>query len=323
MRVGAPPLRDRDGTHAFAESGFALRRTPQPVPAPEPEQEPYDDAATRGRIFKAQIAGGGQRVLGSATVGLLALDRGLEQGAGPRQPDLGWERALPRRLLTVDARPATRGGWDNELLHAIVAVGDVVRTSADSDACEYQVLDTLGAGTFASVFSCTRLGTHDDTAPRLGALKIVRNTPAYGLQALQELRILQLLNQQHDPDDTHHIVRLHKAFTYRSHVCFVFEPLGCSLLDMVAGSGYRGLPLQQVRPMMIDMMDALGVLANAGVVHADLKPENVLMLPEPGGMHLKLIDFGSAVITTEHGPKEAPSHYHQSVCARSSLRTAT
>jgi dual specificity protein kinase YAK1 len=113
-------------------------------------------------------------------------------------------------------------------------------------------------------------------------------------------------------------VRLHKAFTYRSHVCLVFEPLGCSLLDMVAGTGYRGLPLQQVRPMMIDLMDALGVLCNASVVHADLKLENVLMLPEPSGgvapgqLHLKLIDFGSAVITTERGPNDAPSHYHQS-----------
>ena len=228
----------------------------------------------------------------------------------------------PRRILTSDARSSTRGGWDNALQHAIVAVGDLVRTGPGDDACVYQVTASLGSGTFASVYSCRRVDGQAqngeqcaDGELRPGALKVVRNSPAYAMQALQELRILRLLNEEHDPDDTHHIVRVRRAFTYRHHICFVFEPLGCSLLDLIAGSGYRGLPLQQVRPLMTDLLDAMEVLAAANVVHADVKPENVLLVPEPEGAsrpHLKLIDFGSAVITTDRGEDKKPSHYHQS-----------
>jgi serine/threonine protein kinase len=228
----------------------------------------------------------------------------------------------PRRILTSDARSSTRGGWENALQHAIVAVGDLVRTGPGDDACVYQVTASLGSGTFASVYSCRRVDGQAqngeqcaDGELRPGALKVVRNSPAYAMQALQELRILRLLNEEHDPDDTHHIVRVRRAFTYRHHICFVFEPLGCSLLDLIAGSGYRGLPLQQVRPLMTDLLDAMEVLAAANVVHADVKPENVLLVPEPEGAsrpHLKLIDFGSAVITTDRGEDKKPSHYHQS-----------
>ena len=265
----------------------------------------------------ALTADGRQKALRRSTTSLVELCRSLDPQRDYAVP--------PRRILTSDARPTTHGSWDNALSHAIVAVGDAVRTGPDEDACVYQVTDTLGAGTFASVYSCTWLdvhGTQDNEgraggAQRHGALKIVRNSPAYALQALQELRILRLLNDQHDPHDTHHIVRLQRAFTYRHHICFVFEPLGCSLLDLLAGSGYRGLPLQQVRPLLADLLDAMEVLDAADVVHADVKPENVLLLPDSSaadidGLRLKLIDFGSAVLTNEIPPTAKPSHYHQS-----------
>lgn len=257
----------------------------------------------------------GSKVLRRSTVEL----RECLQSVDPQRASA----PAPRRILTSDARPTSHGGWDNALQHAIVAVGDVVRTGPSNDACVYQVTDSLGSGTFASVYSCVRVDGQGGDEPcvdgelRAGALKIMRNSPAYAMQALQELRILRLLNDQHDPDDAHHIVRIHRAFTYRHHICFVFEPLGCSLLDLIAGTGYRGLPLQHVQPLLAELLDAMTVLAAASVVHADVKPENVLLVPDSGstdtaGLHLKLIDFGSAVLTTEQGEDTKPSHYHQS-----------
>ncbi len=272
--------------------------------------------AAAGTCSERESLADGWKVLRRSTVELRECLQSMD-------PQRAFSSA-PRRILTSDARCTTHGGWDNALHHAIVAVGDMVRTGPGDDACIYQVTDSLGSGTFASVYSCVRVdGRGQDGEPcaggelRPGALKIMRNSPAYAMQALQELRILRLLNDQHDPDDAHHIVRIHRAFTYRHHICFVFEPLGCSLLDLIAGSGYRGLPLQHVRPLLADLLDAMEVLAAANVVHADVKPENVLLVPDSGptgtaGLHLKLIDFGSAVITTEQGEDAKPSHYHQS-----------
>lgn len=62
------------------------------------------------------------------------------------------------------------------------------------------------------------------------------------------------------------------------------RPLG----DLIRGGG---LPLQWSLYIISQMVDALGAVWRAGLVHRDLKPDNILV--EPNGQ-AKLIDFGLA-----------------------------
>ena len=80
----------------------------------------------------------GQKVLRRTSVELLDCLQAVDPQRRYATP--------PRRILTADTRSTSHGGWDNALKHAIVAVGDVVRTGPGDDACVYQVTDALGAG---------------------------------------------------------------------------------------------------------------------------------------------------------------------------------
>jgi serine/threonine-protein kinase len=57
----------------------------------------------------------------------------------------------------------------------------------------------------------------------------------------------------------------------------------------------RGLPLEDVRDIIVQMLDGLGAIHEVGIVHRDMKPANV-MLASAG--RLKLTDFGIARITS-------------------------
>ncbi|MGR1582473.1 protein kinase domain-containing protein [Thalassobius sp. S69A] len=57
----------------------------------------------------------------------------------------------------------------------------------------------------------------------------------------------------------------------------------------------RGLPLEDVRDIVVQMLDGLDAIHEVGIVHRDMKPANV-MLASAG--RLKLTDFGIARITS-------------------------
>jgi len=153
------------------------------------------------------------------------------------------------------------------------------------------VEDLQGQGAFGYVFRCRR-------DSELVAVKVIKNRPNYFNAALSEIHLLQLLNKAQAERGVEVLVRMHECFVYRRHLCIVFELLGCNLYDMLRHRGHRGLPLRLVRSICAQLLCALELLGSRGVVHCDLKPENVLLV---GGAsverctHVRLIDLGSAM----------------------------
>ena len=72
-------------------------------------------------------------------------------------------------------------------------------------------------------------------------------------------------------------VQLHEHFSHREHVCLVFEALGVNLLQLLQQNGCRGLSLSLVRFFSKQLLQALILLRQLGVIHCDLKPDTLLL----------------------------------------------
>ncbi|KAH7652902.1 Non-specific serine/threonine protein kinase protein [Dioscorea alata] len=156
----------------------------------------------------------------------------------------------------------------------------------------YEVIASHGKGVFSTVVRAKDLkaGKGD---PEEVAIKIIRNNETMYKAGLEELTILKKLAGA-DPDDRRHCVRFISNFKYRNHLCLVFESLHMNLREVLKKFGRNiGLKLTAVRAYAKQLFIALKHLRNCGVLHCDIKPDN--MLVNEAKNVLKLCDFGNAM----------------------------
>jgi serine/threonine protein kinase len=126
---------------------------------------------------------------------------------------------------------------------------------------------------------------------------------------LMEVKVLRLLNE-HDPTDEMHVLRLLSFFYHKEHLFFVCELLRDNLYELykyVSCSPpmqpYFTLP--RVRSIAHQCLVSLAFIHSFGLVHCDLKPENIV-IQSFSRCRVKVIDFGSSTF-----PKDPHSSYVQ------------
>ncbi|XP_049891147.1 homeodomain-interacting protein kinase 1-like [Epinephelus moara] len=165
-----------------------------------------------------------------------------------------------------------------------VAMGDWLSSSSSN----YLVLSFLGQGTFGKVAKCMRM--HDK---RTVAIKMMTNRGSLVRQAEEE--VVNLLKLKSLDSNQSNIVRFYGVFTCQGHICLEFEALDKSLFDFMEEKEFQPLLLKEIRPIVQQIAVALEYLRAAGIIHADLKLENVMLVDhahEP--YRIKVIDFGLA-----------------------------
>ncbi|XP_018103450.1 homeodomain interacting protein kinase 1 S homeolog isoform X8 [Xenopus laevis] len=166
----------------------------------------------------------------------------------------------------------------------------------------YEVLEFLGRGTFGQVAKCWKRSTKE-----IVAIKILKNHPSYARQGQIEVSILSRLSSENA--DEYNFVRSYECFQHKNHTCLVFEMLEQNLYDFLKQNKFSPLPLKYIRPILQQVATALMKLKSLGLIHADLKPENIMLLdPVRQPYRVKVIDFGSA----SHVSKAVCSTYLQS-----------
>ncbi|BGP13574.1 hypothetical protein JCM10213_008711 [Rhodosporidiobolus nylandii] len=183
------------------------------------------------------------------------------------------------------------------------------------DNGRYQVVANLGKGMFSSVVKARDLGVdgqgkyEDEEGGTKGkgvgegkvrevAIKLVRSQESMFKAALKEAQILRRLRDA-DPDDKKHLVRLLRTFEHRGHLCLVFESLSMNLREVVKRYGKNvGLNLRAVRAYASQMFLALALMKKCEIMHADLKPDNILV--NESKSTLKVCDLGSASDVSEN-----------------------
>ncbi|SCV67032.1 BQ2448_5678 [Microbotryum intermedium] len=163
------------------------------------------------------------------------------------------------------------------------------------DNGRYHVQANLGRGMFSSV---VRARDTESTTGEDVAIKIVRSQESMFKAGLKEAQILRKL-QDADPEDKKHLVRLLRTFEHRGHLCLVFESLSMNLREVVKRFGKDvGINLRAVRAYASQMFLALALLKKCDIMHADIKPDNILV--NESKSVLKVCDLGSASDVTEN-----------------------
>ncbi|XP_054597355.2 dual specificity protein kinase CLK2b isoform X2 [Nothobranchius furzeri] len=175
----------------------------------------------------------------------------------------------------------------------------------------YEIIDTLGAGTFGKVVQCL---DHDRDRRRI-ALKIIKNLDKYREAAKLEISVLEMIKEK-DPLNKRNCVQMLNWFNLYGHVCISFELLSLSTFDFLKSNNFLPFPINQIRHMASQICHAVSFLHDNNLTHTDLKPENILFVNSDYSVvyntekkckerrikdtTVRLVDFGSATFDHEH-----------------------
>ncbi|MEP7382471.1 MAG: serine/threonine-protein kinase [Gemmatimonadota bacterium] len=184
--------------------------------------------------------------------------------------------AFSTPALTLDNDPEKAEARQQALLRAATGL-------------DYELLEQLGRGASGSVWRGRDLALHRDVALKALNPEIALD-PAAISRLRREARVLASI--------AHPRIIPVLEFAERQGVAYFTMPLtpGGSLADRVTTQG--ALPLSEVGPELEALLDAIATAHTAGVVHRDVKPENILL--DRSG-HWNLADFGIAAPPGESG----------------------
>ncbi|OHT01876.1 CMGC family protein kinase [Tritrichomonas foetus] len=170
--------------------------------------------------------------------------------------------------------------------HKIVCVNEMFE---DNDHNVFRVIDVLGNGTFSYVFKVQMMMQPTTFC----ALKIIKNLPQYRITGISEIMVHKILNEAPPHPGKDHIIMPLSTFETDGHVCMVLPLLHRSLFEGICQTQSTLDLLLSIRTIMKQLMEALCFIHMNGVIHCDLKPDNILFKGE-STHNICLIDFGSA-----------------------------
>ncbi|MEQ2235863.1 Dual specificity protein kinase clk2 [Ilyodon furcidens] len=189
--------------------------------------------------------------------------------------------------------------------------GHLIYGSGDILGDRYEILDTLGEGTFGKVMQCL----DHSRGGRPIALKIIKNLEKYREAAKLEINVLEKIREK-DPENKHNCVQMLDWFNFYGHVCISFELMSLSTFDFLKSNNFLPYPINQIRHMASQICHAVSFLHDNKLTHTDLKPENILFVNSDYSLvynaekkryerrvrdtTVRLIDFGSATFDHEH-----------------------
>jgi serine/threonine protein kinase len=191
-----------------------------------------------------------------------------------------------------ERRPASAAEVEQRL-QGSGATGDVTESLTGMRAGSYRLVSPIGAGGLGSVW----LGEHPVIGSRV-AVKVLLPEVSESPDAVRRfITEAQAVNRMNSPN----IVKIFdfgKLADERDYAVMELldgETLGTRIERVGA------LDVQECRAVAIGIARALRVAHEAGVIHRDLKPDNVFLHREADATVVKVLDFGIAKLLSSEG----------------------
>ncbi|RKF61940.1 Sucrose non-fermenting protein kinase 1 [Erysiphe neolycopersici] len=150
----------------------------------------------------------------------------------------------------------------------------------------YQIVRTLGEGSFGKVKLATHRDTHQQVALKIIARKKLISRDMAG-RVEREIEYLQLLRHPH-------IIKLYTVIKSQVEIIMVLEYAGGELFDYIVQHGK--MKEDEARRFFQQIICAVEYCHRHKIVHRDLKPENLLL---DEYLNVKIADFGLSNIMTD------------------------
>ncbi|WP_372368712.1 protein kinase [Candidatus Uabimicrobium sp. HlEnr_7] len=146
---------------------------------------------------------------------------------------------------------------------------------------KYEVLGILGSGAMGKVFKAL-----DKTSNQQVAIKVIHKSQEDSQDIVKrfyrESKLLEKLNHPH-------IIKIYEQGEYEGQPYFVMDLVqGTTLTAVLKQKNY---PLRRKLSLLIQVLEAVDCAHNEGVIHRDLKPDNIMVTPKAKAL---VMDFGIA-----------------------------
>lgn len=155
------------------------------------------------------------------------------------------------------------------------------------DASDYEIVEEIGHGAFSRVYEATERSTGRTVAVKRLLLAEERDRELLVSAFLREIETAAGL-------DHPGIAKVYAAGRRGDDVFLVLEYVDGPDLDACVRID-GPLPVEIVRGVARDVLDALGYAHERGVIHRDVKPSNVVLRGVPHEIRAMLVDFGLAI----------------------------
>jgi len=139
---------------------------------------------------------------------------------------------------------------------------------ASSSIGGYTVLKKLGEGAYAKVYEVEKTDHNDAKRYALKTMPLERDHRERGVTALREL--LHLRHIRHP-----NVIAAHDMFWTRDRVCFVWDKMDATLAAIIRSP--QSLTLEHIQFFMYQIFNGLAFLHGTGVIHRDIKPDNIFI----------------------------------------------
>ncbi|KAK9473164.1 kinase-like domain-containing protein [Dipodascopsis tothii] len=162
----------------------------------------------------------------------------------------------------------------------------VTPSSASGRVGRYQIIKTLGEGSFGKVKLAYHLATHQRVALKIINRKTLAKSDMQG-RVEREISYLRLLRHPH-------IIKLYDVIKSKDEIIMVIEFAGKELFDYIVQRGK--MSEDEARRFFQQIIGAVEYCHRHKIVHRDLKPENLLL---DENLNVKIADFGLSNIMTD------------------------
>ena len=214
----------------------------------------------------------------------MPADEERETAATPPSEDSGRRSGSDPRTSPTEIAPTESASDSSSAAYAEPAH----LRAGDLFADRYEILGLAGRGGFSYVFKAKDRKTGETVA-----LKFLASRDA-GQNLVERMRReLRLARDLRHPN----IVRVFELHEVQDFYCLAMEFVeGNTLKNLIVST--HPIPVEKAQDLLLQLASAIAAVHAAGVVHRDLKPQNVIVT-DPG--EIKLLDFGLAKTQESRG----------------------